>query len=118
MGVVGFLVLMFAVFGGCACSGESQRPKDGPRESDDGGDSASDTGLPTAPTDSGVSTDTGAPGQGEVPVGAAWCAAGGVVSGGGYAGTFCLAPVDLASGGVAQGGGYSWTPGPVVILHP
>jgi hypothetical protein len=78
-----------------------------------GGNDTGDTGVDTADTgDSGVDTATS-----DVLVpGSAWCAAGGTVAGGGYRGTFCLAPVDLAAGPVATGGGYTWQPGPVVLL--
>ena len=96
-------------------------------EPDDSG--GNDSGDTSGGNDSGVDTDdTGADtsdsgdtgpdtGTSEVLVpGSAWCAAGGSVSGGGYTGTFCLAPVDLAAGTVATGGGYTWQPGPVVLL--
>ena len=81
-----------------------------------GGNDSADSGADT--NDSADTADTGPDsGTSEVLVpGSAWCAAGGTVTGGGYTGTFCLAPVDLAAGTVATGGGYTWQPGPVVLL--
>ena len=86
-----------------------------------GGNDSADSGADTAADTSDTATDTADTGPdtatSEVLVpGSAWCAAGRTVTGGGYTGTFCLAPVDLAAGTVATGGGYTWQPGPVVLL--
>ncbi len=113
------LAFSFLVVSACADPFGKTDPDD-PDHDTAGTDSAGgDTAGGNDTADSGdTSTDTGPDtGASEVVVpGSAGCAAGGTVTGGGYTGTFCLAPVDLAAGTVATGGGYTWQPGPVVLL--
>ena len=120
------LLLPVLLLSACADPVAKDAPDDPERRDsgtvDSGDDDTADTGSGDTAQDSGdTATDTADTGPdsgtSEVLVpGSAWCAAGGTVTGGGYTGTFCLAPVDLAAGTVATGGGYTWQPGPVVLL--
>ncbi len=113
-----FRATCLLILSGCADDFAKEDTND-PRPDDSGVTDSGDTAGGNDTADSGdTSTDTGPDtGASEVVVpGSAWCAAGGTVTGGGYTGTFCLAPVDLAAGTVATGGGYTWQPGPVVLL--
>ena len=118
------LALGFLVVSACADPFGKTDPDNPDRDSADldtadtgGGNDSADSSIDT--NDSAIDTEDTGPDSGTSEVlvsGSAWCAAGGSVSGGGYTGTFCLAPVDLAAGTVATGGGYTWQPGPVVLL--
>jgi len=76
------------------------------------------TGTETA-AETGTETggDTSGPAPEIATEGLAFCSGGGVVSGGGFSGVSCTAPLDVATS-FASNDAYTWQPGPITFIAP
>ena len=70
-------------------------------------------------TETGAETgrDTSGPAPENATEGLAFCSGGGVVSGGGFSGVSCTAPLDVATR-FASNDAYTWQPGPITFIAP
>jgi hypothetical protein len=69
--------------------------------------------------DAGVDAGTDVvPGSFATVPGTSFCAASGRLQGGGFSGSFCLAPVEVGAADVSASAEYTWQAGPVYVIEP
>lgn len=106
-----------------ACSGKETDPE--PSEPSEPATEPSEPSEPSEPdTDNPEPSEPSEPaGEPDDPFadstgreGAAFCVAGGTVSGDGLSGSFCTGAVDIAAGRTYSNREFTWQPGPVIKL--
>ena len=111
-----------------ACSGKETEPE--PSEPGEPATEPAEPSEPSEPDTDAPEPDSSEPSEPSEPAGepddsfadstgregAAFCVAGGTVSGDGLSGSFCTGAVDIAAGRTYSNREFTWQPGPVIKL--